>query len=161
MEKIKTIEIEESLSRYFNYRVNIIVPNISWGLNLHEIDIFVVRKTGYAVEVEIKISKSDLIADSKKNHQHSSDKIREFYYAIPLYLLESCIEYIPSHAGILTCSKNKYDGVVNTSLYRKPKINTKSRKLTDKEILKTAKLGCLRIFKLKSKIIKLLNNKSE
>lgn len=29
--KIKTIEIEESLSRFFGIRTNIIVPNLAWG----------------------------------------------------------------------------------------------------------------------------------
>jgi len=131
------------------------VPNISWGLGVHECDIFVVRPTGYAIEIEIKISKSDLLAESKKNHSHSSTKIREFYYAIPHNLLDSCIDHIPTHAGILTCKRNDHRDIVMTTLHRKPKINTSARKLTDTEILKTAKLGTMRIFSLKKKIIAL------
>ena len=154
--KISTIEIEESLARYFNFKVNVIVPNISWGLGVHECDIFVIRQSNYAIEVEIKISLSDLKAESKKGHTHSSTKIREFYYAIPNDLLDSCIEHIPPHAGILTCERNKYNDIVKTNIYRKAKINTKARKLTDKEVLKACHLGTMRIWSLKRKIIGLL-----
>lgn len=152
---IKTIEIEESLSRYFDFRKNIIVPNISWGLGVHECDIFVIRPSGYATEIEIKISKSDLLVDAKKTHHHSSVKIREFYYAIPIKLLE-CINDIPLHAGILVCERNENNNIVYSKLHRKAKINTDSRKLTDKEILKASHLGTMRIWSLKRKIIKLL-----
>ena len=55
------------------------MPNISWGLGVHEIDLFVVRPSGYAIEVEIKVSLSDFKADFNKKHTHSSPKIREFY----------------------------------------------------------------------------------
>ena len=56
--KIKTIEIEEALARYFGFRENIIVPNISWGAGFDEVDLMVIKKTGYVIGVEIKISKS-------------------------------------------------------------------------------------------------------
>jgi len=152
---IKTIDIEIAVAKYFDPRKNIIVPNISWGLGLHECDLLIIRpKTGYALEVEIKISKSDLKADAKKKHTHSSTKIREFYYAIPINLLDSCLEYIPEHAGILTCERNMYDGIV-VSQFRSPKINTKARKLDEKEILKASHLGCMRIMPLKIKIVAL------
>jgi hypothetical protein len=151
---IKTIEIEESLARYFDSRLNIIVPNISFGLRgMHECDLFIIKPSAYVIEVEIKISKSDLLADSKKKHDHSDVRIREFYFAIPKNLLESCEGLIPEHAGILLCDRSEQTGLVNTITHRKPKINSKSRKLTSAEILKVARLGTMRIFPLKRKII--------
>jgi len=42
--KILTIEMEIAISKYFGYRQNIIVPNISWGFMNHESDIFIVKK---------------------------------------------------------------------------------------------------------------------
>ena len=58
---ITTIEMEVAIAAYFGFRQNIIVPNISWGFMNHEADMFIVRKSGYAIEIEIKRSKSDLL----------------------------------------------------------------------------------------------------
>jgi len=79
IDKITTIEIEERVAQYFGPRECIIVPNISWGINIHECDLLIIRKSGYGIEVEIKISKSDLIADAKKGHHHHDrmDRLRE------------------------------------------------------------------------------------
>lgn len=124
---------------------------------VHECDLSIIRASNYAVEVEIKVTVADLKNDLKKKHTHSSIKIKEFYYAIPDYILENSLEYIPKHAGILTCSRLR--GRIVVKLHRKAVVNTKSRKLTDKEVLKTAKLGCMRIFKLKQKIVELNEKK--
>jgi len=66
---LKTSDIEFAVAKYFNFRKNLIVPNVSWGFNIHECDLLIVRKSGYAIEVEIKISKSDFKADFKKIHK--------------------------------------------------------------------------------------------
>jgi hypothetical protein len=76
---LKSIEVEEAVARMFGIRQNIIVPNISWGMGLHECDLLIIRKSGYAVEVEIKVSRWDLRKDLKKTHGHQSGRIREFY----------------------------------------------------------------------------------
>ena len=75
LDKITTPEIEVRVASFFNPRQNIIVPNISWGVNLHECDLLIIRKSGYGIEVEIKVSKSDLIADAKKPHHHHDIKV--------------------------------------------------------------------------------------
>lgn len=157
---ITTIEMEESISRLFGVRTNIIVPNISWGLpGMHECDVFVVKKSGYAVEVEIKRTKADLLADFKKKHNHSDIRIREFYYALPEKLLETCTELIPEHAGIIKCYKSQWKtrNSIHASIIRSAKIRKDARKLTQEEQFKVAKLGTMRIWTLKSKIIKLQN----
>jgi len=151
---IKTIEIEVAIAKFFGIRQNIIVPNISWGLlGMHECDIFLIKKSGYCMEVEIKISKSDLLADFKKEHQHKDNRIKEFYYAIPIKLLESCESLIPEHIGIIVCERIKNRKHIHTKIHRKTTTNKKARKLTDKEMLKVAKLGCMRIWSLKEKLI--------
>lgn len=151
---IKTIEIELGIARHFGIRQHIIVPNISWGLHgMHECDMFLIKKSGYCIEVEIKISKSDLLADFKKGHHHQDNRIKEFYYAIPIKLLESCENLIPEHIGIIVCEKIKNRKYIHTQIRRKTTINKKARKLTNEEILKVAKLGCMRIWRLKEKII--------
>ena len=92
--------MELVLSSYFNSRTNLIVPNVSWGLNLHECDLLIVTPAGYAWEVEIKTTKYDLIRDGEKIHKHGSKKIKYLYFAIPEYLLE-WQDHIPVRAGIL------------------------------------------------------------
>lgn len=66
---MKTIELEIAIMEYFGIRQNLIVPNVSWGMNgLHECDVLILSKAGYATEVEIKISKPDLLKDRDKKH---------------------------------------------------------------------------------------------
>jgi len=45
LNKITTLEIENRVAQYFNPRQNIVVPNISWGMNIHECDLLIVRKS--------------------------------------------------------------------------------------------------------------------
>lgn len=170
-------EIELSIARYYGTREHIIVPNISWGFSwndnmgwhsMHECDMFIIKKTGYAVEVEIKRTKSDLLNDFKKRHKHESDKIREFFYAIPKDNLDEWSKLIPKHAGIITYEKyeeeiwdkkrhiwsNKTKWVVKARRIRDAETNKSAMKLTTEEQLKIARLGCLRIWNLKQKLIK-------
>lgn len=158
---LTTLELEIALAKYFDVRRNIIVPNISWGLLSHEVDLLVVRKSGVAVEVEIKISVQDLKADFKKSHHHveKQNRITEFYYAMPKDIYEKCIDIIPESAGIIVCERiinYKKQSIVKTTLLRKSKRIKDSRKLTTEEQFKVAKLGCMRIFSLKEKIVKKL-----
>jgi len=146
---MKTYEIEQCVARYYNPRVNLIVPNVSWGLFLHECDLLVCTKAGYLHEIEIKISLSDLKADKKKAHQHLSKKIKCLYFAIPENL-EPHIEHIPERAGILLvrdkwrltkireAQRNPYAGAVD--------IGTRYR---------MAWLGCMRIWQWREQIEKI------
>ena len=140
-------EIELVVAGYFNTRLNMVVPNIFWGLGLvHECDLFVLTKTGWAYEVEIKISKSDLKKDIKKNHLHSSNLLRKLYFAIPKKL-ESEINLIPEHAGILVIHNN--GGVYKI---REAKLNEKAIKVTAEQKIKLGQLAAMRIWNLKSEI---------
>lgn len=153
--KITSTEIEVKLASYFNYRQNLIVPNISWGMDIHECDVLVVRKSGIGIEIEIKVDKYDLIKDAKKPHQHRdrNNRIKELYFAIPNYL-EKYIEYIPEHAGILVLTKNTDWGVyLNCKEIRKPIPNKTARKFTSEEMMNVARLGTMRIWSLKRTII--------
>lgn len=148
---MKSVQLEIALAHYFGFRQNLVVPNISWGLGIHECDLMVVRKSGYAVEIEIKVSVQDLKADLKKRHQHKSNKIRELYFAMPSSMI-TAIEYVPEHAGIILVEENS-----KVKFHRDPKINTTARKLTEAEIAKVAHLGCMRIWTLKSNLFNAQN----
>lgn len=155
--KISTPEMEVAIAKLIGFRGNIIVPNISWGFQgMYECDIFYVRKSGYAVEIEIKISKSDLLADFKKEHGHVDPKnrISEFYYAMPDYLLEQVKDLIPENAGIIECRKTPYGEIARAYVVRKAKRIKGCRKLTTEEQLRVAHLGTMRIWSLKEKLNK-------
>ncbi len=171
---ISLIEIELAIARHYGTREHIIVPNISWGFTwkdggwMHECDMFIIKKNGYTVEVEIKRSKNDLLNDFKKPHQHKSEKIREFFYAIPKNNLEEWSKLIPKHAGIIVYEKyeeeiwdkkaknwsGKFKWVTRAKRIRSAEINKSAMKLTTEEQLKIARLGTLRIWNLKQKLIK-------
>jgi hypothetical protein len=165
---ITVTEIELAIARKYGTREHIIVPNISWGFDMHECDMFIIKRNGYAVEVEIKRTKGDLLADFKKKHEHKSNKIREFYYAIPEKYVAQWMEYIPEHAGIYSYDKHeeeiwdskarrwtgKTKWVVSIKHWKDAKINKTAMKLTVEEQFKIARLGCLRIWNLKQKLIK-------
>lgn len=157
---ITTIEMEVAVSLKFGVRTNIIVPNISWGLaGMHECDVFIIKSSGYCVEVEIKRSKSDLLADFKKGHHHKDRRIKEFYYCFPESMLKTCEELIPKEAGIITCKR--YENGVYARFHRDPIPRFGALKLSKEEQLKVAKLGTMRIWSLKQKIIKLQNDKAK
>lgn len=155
--KIKCIEIEVALAKYFNVRRNIIVPNVSWGLFSHELDMCVVSNSGYVTEIEIKVSLSDLKKDLEKKHHHIDyeNKIKYLYFAIPWYLQDK-IEHIPDNAGVLIYNERK------KIVKKRDAIKYKNcRPLKQHEIYQTARLGTMRIFGLKKKIIELQNKKCE
>jgi len=66
-QKITTPEMECALAGWFDYRQNLIVPCVYWGVGYytHECDLLIVSRAGYVTEVEIKISRSDLRADAR------------------------------------------------------------------------------------------------
>ena len=155
---ITTKDIELSIAKLFDIRRNMIVPNVSWGLNLHECDLLIVTKTGYAIEVEIKTSKSDLVRDKEKPHGHNSKKIKLLYFAIP-DVLRSYIDTVPCRAGIIVIEKNTAE---NTQLYqrwittktgyfakviRQPQPNKFARKLTIDEMIHLGRLASMRLWK--------------
>jgi hypothetical protein len=147
--KINCIDIECAVAEYFSPRVNLIVPNVSWGLLFYEVDLLVVTPSNYCYEIEIKTSRSDLKADMQKRHGHNSKKMRRLYFAIPDYL-ESSIEFIPARAGILMVSAP----ILNCSnlkckCIRDPINNNEAQKLSDADRFQVARLGTMRIWSLK------------
>ena len=64
-------EIEIAIARHFGTRTHVIIPNLSFAMFPYELDLCVLNmKSFYALEVEIKVSKADLVRDGKKEHAH-------------------------------------------------------------------------------------------
>lgn len=156
---MKTIEVEIAVANYFGYRQNLIVPNISWGMNLHECDMLICTKSNILKEVEIKVSKHDLIKDKEKKHKHSNGKIKELYFAIP-DKLKTEIVHIPLRAGILIAQRIDYEDYFTKKkkvryachLFRKPILTNVDYRITAEERYNLARLGTMRIWSLKQKL---------
>jgi len=96
---IETIEVAIAESDKFNYLRNLVVYNVTANSTLvsHECDVLVMSKAGYLTEIEIKRSWSDFLADFKKKHNHidkTNDKIKHFYYCVPLSIVEKVKKYL-------------------------------------------------------------------
>jgi hypothetical protein len=147
-----TLEIEWAIAfKHFGIRTHIIIPNVSWGFNIHECDLLVISKLGYLTEVEIKISLADLKKDKEKRHGHYDNRIKALYFAIPSKMAKH-IEHIPLHAGILAItSKGKVFELA------KPKININAKPISIEDRLKLLRLGTMRIWGMKKKLIDIKN----
>lgn len=141
-----TPEIETAIAHFIGIRKNLIIPNISWGIGIHECDLFVLTASGYAWEVEIKVSRSDLVRDQYKSHHHEHNKIKRLYFGIPENITPH-LHYIPENAGIIVV--NIY-GVCRKIREAK---TTGNYKFSEAERFKIARLGSMRIWSLKKKII--------
>lgn len=149
--KIKTLEIEIAVANLFDFRKYIIVPNISWGFHgIHECDLFLISKSNYAYEVEIKVSKADFMKDFEKKHNHKSDYIKEFYYAMPETLYGKVKDQIPEHAGAIVCWYSY--GRVRARIVKESVANKNAKKISLEDELKILRLGTMRIWSLKNKI---------
>jgi hypothetical protein len=149
-------EIEVLVANMWGYRQNIVVPNVHWGAGLHECDMLILSKCGWASEIEIKVSKADLKKDSTKGHGHNSSKIKYLYFALPDFLCES--EYIPQRAGIIAITPVYKGFGFYAKLIRHSEPNKAARKWDDKERANLMRLGCMRIWSLKSALIGRLND---
>jgi len=147
---LKARDVELAVVKYFNPRVNLIVPNISWGMFIHECDLLLVTKHGYAYEIEIKVSRADLKKDLEKRHGHKSDKIKKLFFAIPDYMLD-VVDFVPEHAGVLSIDQN-----LRCRMVRDAKVNSEY-KFSDADKFQVARLGSMRIWGLKEKIVRLEN----
>lgn len=148
-------EIELICARMWGYRQNLVVPNVSWGAGVHECDLLILSKSNWASEIEIKRSLSDLKKDAKKKHGHDNEKIRYLYFAIPDKLLKHQ-HVIPERAGIISISlKDETRPAIGFrgDIVREPTVNSQARKWEQRERHNLSRLGALRIWGLKQKVI--------
>lgn len=163
---VKCLDIELQIMREFDFRQNLIVPNVTNMMMLvpFETDMLVLTKSGYAYGFEIKVSKSDLKADFKKpqhtrfNVPHPStgkkgleryySKFKHFYYAVPEQLKECALELIPDFCGLWVLKKEQYPVPPNFYLAREAK-KLFDYKWSEKQRNELARLGTMRIYALK------------
>lgn len=167
VKEVKTIDIELAIMRKMKFIQNIIVPNISemCGFLRFETDMVVLSKSGYATGFEIKVSKSDLKADFKKDQhvlsndllkgefwfRHYYGKFKYFYYAVPEFLLEETLRLVPDTFGVY------YLDEYNRFIMARASKELFRYKWTDSERVNLMRLGTMRIYSLKKSLSKYEN----
>ena len=152
-------EVELAVARHFDYRTNLIVPNVTSGMNLdYEADIVVLRPSGWAIEVEIKVSAADIRADLRKKHQHDSQMFKELWFAVPEALKDD--PNIPDRAGILSVRETN-DGAIRARQVRRAQRRKDAVKLQPKEVTQLYRIASMRTWKLKNDIAKMKAKKGK
>ncbi|SOD42429.1 hypothetical protein [Nitrosovibrio sp. Nv4] len=151
---------------YFQRRHLVVVPNCGW--TGYECDLLVVTKNLRIIDVEIKISRSDLRADVKKDkwwktyamdpvagfHRRLDEpepktwpeKVWKHYYAAPLEIWdESLTEKIPAASGILLLYRGHH-GEVRYECRRPARPNPDAEKLSPESAVDIARLASLRMW---------------
>lgn len=165
---VKCIDIELAIFRLYDIRQHVIVPNVSdqMGLVPFETDMLVLTQSGYATGFEIKVSKSDLLADLKKKQYsrfrdpengtrmqelYYAKKFKYFYYAVPKCLEEAALNFVPEFIGLYVYEKYEYPTL---PVFRKAKeakkLETSSWSANNQ--MELMRLGTMRICSLKHAI---------
>jgi hypothetical protein len=106
--EITTSEIQKKICKEEVLKGNIPCENIGHFVGEH--DVLSILKSGLIAEYEVKVSRSDFIADAKKDKwKHHELEIFDnlpnyFYYACPIGLIST--EEIPNYSGLVYVSKN-------------------------------------------------------
>lgn len=162
--KLYEIEIALAKSREFDFSQKLVVFNVFGSGSVlpiwHECDVLVCTNAGYLSEIEIKRSYSDFLNDFKKEHDHQSKYIKNFYYCVPLKIKDRVADFLDNFenrddwrtkAGIIVFHEDS-DWI---SVERVPKPNNECVKITTEQKLYLARLGSMRVMNLKRKILKL------
>jgi len=85
-----------------------VIPNASFGAGLAwEADLLFCSPRGVVTEIEVKVTRSDFIADRRKRKHETqlrgAGMIAQFYYALPTWLWQRCQDvWRPEGAGVIT-----------------------------------------------------------
>lgn len=102
-----------------------------------EVDFFAISKSGYAIEVEVKISKADFKKDfeKKEKHRRYADKSfvikpNRFMYACPNGLID--VSEVPEYAGLIYIGTHYY----NSKIIKNPPLLHKQKPLENLKFVK-------------------------
>lgn len=135
----------------FNFRKYNVVANLSFGFLDYEADLFAMNANGYCTEIEIKISIADLknefSKDKFKKTGFHSNKIKNFYYAMPTKIYEKVDFELVSYAGVYVISETG-----KVTLKKKASPNKDAIKMSLEDQLKILRLGNMRYWTRRAEI---------
>jgi putative uncharacterized protein FNV0627 len=157
-ETITTPQMELLIYDYFEKSSLVIVPKFSRlnavrydddsnrgyrveNIVTHECDILMVTKNYFLREVEIKVSVSDFKADFNKKHNHEGN-IKQFYYAVPYYILDKIKDLVPEQAGILVAAYENEHWQLKR--YKKAIDNKSATPIDEEKLNKIFRIGYLK-----------------
>lgn len=148
-----------SIGNIFDFTRYSSVPNVSYGLlYAGEADLVCLSRAGVLHEVEIKISKSDMLSDLQKKHAHNHEIVQRLWYSFPGYLQDEIEPLVPIWSGIVTVYVSVKNGnlIYKTVVVRRPRpklriANRQNRKPTQEEIIKFLRLGVMRMWSRKNR----------
>lgn len=126
------------LAYRLEYWRRLVIPNVYFGWC--ETDMFIIQKSGYYWEIEIKCSVSDWKADFKKTDRwYGKNYIgyaKEFYFAIPSELIAGGIpDFVPEEVGLIVVRSDSY-GNLHAYFDRNSSLkNSLAEKLSPKTIV--------------------------
>lgn len=134
-----TNEIQKAVCTQEVLKFNLVCENVSYLFTMGECDVLSLYKSGYIAEFEVKISRSDFLADAKKRkfqYYGKSDNTPNYLsYVCPTGLIEP--NEIPSFAGL-----TYYDTETNElTVIKKPKMMHKKKHCTEKVLSKFMRLS--------------------
>lgn len=129
--RLNAVRYDDDSNR--GYRVENIVT--------HECDILSVTKNCFLREIEIKVSVSDFKADFNKKHNHEGN-IKQFYYAVPYYILDKIKDLVPEHAGILVAVYENEHWQLKR--YKKAVDNKSATPIDEEKLNKIFRIGYLK-----------------
>lgn len=90
-----------ALAWHFNWNAQLIFPNVHVAGG--EMDLCIITRSSYLVEIEIKLTAGDWRKDQKKTKWNAAERqhVSRFYYAIADGLQDNIPEFVPVSAGIL------------------------------------------------------------
>lgn len=155
--------------QFFHRKCLVVVPNCNWTGN--ECDLLCVNPDLRIIDIEIKISRSDLRADAKKykwwkEHFASTNpkwhemqgpmpeprewppRVWKHYYALPAEIWsDDLAESLPSDSsGIILLSETKRAGEIKIACHRRAKPNKAAQKLPPEAAVSIARLASLRMW---------------
>lgn len=120
-----------ALARYFDWFHNTMMTE--WWIDYGIADVLFITRSGYATEIEIKMSLSDWKADLvKEKWGRQRPSIARFFYAVPESLVDKEPPGIPPEHGLIAISMGS-KGYPRARVVREAK-RLKASKISDHEI---------------------------
>ncbi len=153
-------DIELAVARcLYNPRTYLLLTNVSWGLGVHECDLLAMSGARYLTEIEIKVSVNDCRRDLSKRHHHDNVKIKYLYFAVPDTIVSKCLPYIPERAGIIAVTdRGQY---LHARRLRPARAHAGARPLSEFEVSKLQRLGCIRYWFIREQLQALKNGREK
>jgi hypothetical protein len=124
-----TNQIQYALLNWVKGGYDVVVPNFFYGWN--ECDLFRITQSDFVFEYEIKVSRSDFLADFKKSNRQGKkhDSLNtgtgqycpnRFFYVVPQGLIEK--REVPKYAGLIYFKGYSFDVIKPAPLLHRNKI---------------------------------------